>query len=158
MARYVTVAAAQLGPVQREHTREQVVARLWAGDRLVERREARPGTDGSFRLRMTLKPGLIRYRFEMAGIQAGRSRVIHSATNLVCGDAYLIDGQSNAVATDWGPDRPDFQSDWIRSFGSMGHEPAVSGTWGNAVHRAPAHISKEPHPGTPRQENKRKRR
>ena len=114
---------------------ERVVARLWAGDRLVERREARPGTDGSFRLRMTLKPGLIRYRFELAGIQAGRSRVIHSATNLVCGDAYLIDGQSNAVATDWGPDRPDFQSDWIRSFGSMGHEPAASGTWGNAVHR-----------------------
>jgi len=30
MARYVTVAAAQLGPVQREHTREQVVARLVA--------------------------------------------------------------------------------------------------------------------------------
>jgi len=30
MARYVTVAAAQLGPVQREHSREQVVARLVA--------------------------------------------------------------------------------------------------------------------------------
>ncbi|MEN9644887.1 MAG: hypothetical protein RL238_1556 [Actinomycetota bacterium] len=30
MARYLTVAAAQLGPVQREHTREQVVARLVA--------------------------------------------------------------------------------------------------------------------------------
>ena len=30
MARYVTVAAAQLGPVQRDHTREQVVARLVA--------------------------------------------------------------------------------------------------------------------------------
>jgi len=30
MARYLTVAAAQLGPIQREHTREQVVARLVA--------------------------------------------------------------------------------------------------------------------------------
>ncbi len=114
---------------------ERVVARLWAGDRLVERREARPGADGSFRLRLTLKPGLIRYRFELARIHEGRSLAIHSATNLVCGDAYLIDGQSNAVATDWGPERPDFQSDWIRSFGSMGNEPAESGTWGNAVHR-----------------------
>ena len=28
MARYVTVAAAQMGPVQKEHTREQVVERL----------------------------------------------------------------------------------------------------------------------------------
>jgi len=114
---------------------DTVVARLWAGDRLVERREARPGADGSFRFELPLKPGLIRYRFELAGIQDGRSQVIHRATNLVCGDAYLIDGQSNAVATDWGPDRPEFQSDWIRSFGSMGQEPVEAATWGNAVYR-----------------------
>ena len=30
MARYLTVAAAQMGPVQKEHTREQVVQRLIA--------------------------------------------------------------------------------------------------------------------------------
>ena len=28
----------------------------------------------------------------------GRETVLHTATNVVCGDAYLINGQSNAVA------------------------------------------------------------
>jgi hypothetical protein len=98
-------------------------------------RRERLGGDRTFRIELPLKPGLIAYRFELARIHAGREIRIHTATNLVCGDAYLIDGQSNAVATDWGPDKPDFQSNWIRSFGSMGHEPAESGSWGTAVHR-----------------------
>jgi hypothetical protein len=120
---------------------EAVVVRLLAqnasgtGDRLVIHRRERLGIDRTFRIELPLKPGLIAYRFELARIHAGREIRIHTATNLVCGDAYLIDGQSNAVATDWGPDKPDFQSNWIRSFGSMGHEPAESGSWGTAVHR-----------------------
>ena len=120
---------------------EAVVVRLLAqnasgtGDRLVMHRRERLGVDRTFRIELPLKPGLIAYRFELARIHAGREIRIHTATNLVCGDAYLIDGQSNAVATDWGPDKPDFQSNWIRSFGSMGHEPAESGSWGTAVHR-----------------------
>jgi hypothetical protein len=120
---------------------EAVVVRLLAqnasgtGDRLVMHRRERLKVDRTFRIELPLKPGLIAYRFELARIHAGREIRIHTATNLVCGDAYLIDGQSNAVATDWGPDKPDFQSNWIRSFGSMGHEPAESGSWGTAVHR-----------------------
>ena len=59
--------------------------------------------------------------------------MFHTATNLVCGDAYLIDGQSNAVATDWAGERTEYSSEWIRSFGSM--EGDVSKGWGNAVRR-----------------------
>ncbi len=59
----------------------------------------------------------------------------------MCGDAYIIQGQSNAVAYNYHnnekrPDLIDFTSDWIRSFGSggeAGDENATNGGWGNAV-------------------------
>ena len=50
-------------------------------------------------------------------------------TNLVCGDAYIIEGQSNAVATD-NAATPDTTTDpWIRTYGRSG------GGWGYAVSR-----------------------
>jgi len=47
-----------------------------------------------------------------------------------------LQGQSNAVATDWGEGEPTFRSDWIRSFGSMSGNPEGLRLWGNAVHRS----------------------
>jgi hypothetical protein len=121
------------GATLKGNTRDPGIGRT--GDRLLTERRTRLKADRSYRFELPLKPGLIRYRFELARIHQAREIPVHSATNLVCGDAYLIDGQSNAVATDWGPDQPDFRSEWIRTFGSMGHEPAESGSWGLAVHR-----------------------
>jgi len=126
-----------------QESAEAVVVRLFArealgagiGDRLVMQRRERLKADRSFRFDLPLKPGLIQYRFELVRLHEGKETQIQSATNIACGDAYLIDGQSNAVATDWGTDKPDFRSNWIRSFGSMGHEPAETGSWGTAVHR-----------------------
>ncbi len=69
----------------------------------------------------------------MAPRATARKPCSHTVTNLVCGDAYLIDGQSNAVATDWGEGEHPDTSEWIRSFGSMGGD--VSAGWGNAVRR-----------------------
>ncbi len=54
--------------------------------------------------------------------------LLATVTNLVCGDAYLIDGQSNAVADN--PDNP-YSSPWIRSFGNM--TGGTGSGWGNAV-------------------------
>ena len=56
---------------------------------------------------MKLKPGLIKYRVEF-GAESRRHarRCCTRVGNLVCGDAYLIDGQSNAVATDVGKEDP----------------------------------------------------
>ena len=89
----------------------------------------------SYAFAVKLRPGLIRYQVEF-GFQAnGRDTVLHSATNLVCGDAYLINGQSNAVATDWGEGEPTFRSEWIRTFGSMSGSPEGLRLWGDAVHR-----------------------
>ncbi|MEI6784380.1 MAG: hypothetical protein WCQ21_26095 [Verrucomicrobiota bacterium] len=49
----------------------------------------------------------------------GAQTVVHTLTNLVCGDAYLVDGQSNAEAT--GPNNGPTEDPvtpinyWIRS-------------------------------------------
>ncbi len=58
--------------------------------------------DGSYAFAVKLKPGLIRYRIEFGARTGNHESVLHTVTNVVCGDAYLINGQSNAVATDWG--------------------------------------------------------
>ena len=51
---------------------------------------------------MKLKPGLIKYKVEFGSKTGGRETVLHTVTNLVCGDAYLIDGQSNARGDGFG--------------------------------------------------------
>ena len=59
---------------------------------------------------------------------SGVDTTVSTITNLVCGDAYIIEGQSNAVATDGPPDDLT-NSTWIRTYGQTG------GTWGNAVRK-----------------------
>ena len=57
----------------------------------------------------------------------GVDTVVNTVTNLICGDAYLIEGQSNALSTDnlipIDPADP-----WIRTYSN-------NGTWMNAVSR-----------------------
>ena len=53
--------------------------------------------------------------------------MLHTVNNLVCGDAYLIDGQSNALAVDWGPGEHTDTSAWIRSFGANGGDVHMDG-------------------------------
>jgi hypothetical protein len=61
--------------------------------------------------------------------------VVQTMTNLVCGDAYLIEGQSNALATDTGDKSPAETSDWIRSYaGPTG--------WGDATDWVRDHFDK----------------
>jgi len=66
----------------------------------------------------------------------GAETVARTVTNLVCGDAYIIDGQSNAEAT--GPNNGPTEdpvtpiNDWIRSYGNQ-LEGTTRGGWGNAV-------------------------
>ncbi len=86
---------------------------------------------------MRLKPGLIRYDVEFGSRRSGQETVLRRATNVVCGDAYLLQGQSNAVATDCGPEEPRFRSPWIRTFGSPSSDPNGLRLWGEAVHRNP---------------------
>ena len=43
--------------------------------------------------------------------------------DIVCGDAYIIDGQSNALATDTGEKSPPETNEWIRSYGRPSQNP-----------------------------------
>ncbi len=64
-------------------------------------------------------------------------KVVHSAKDIVCGDSFLLNGQSNTVATDWGKDEPPtFHSEWIRTFGHSNGNPKGEHLWGEATYRA----------------------
>ena len=116
---------------------DSVFLKLYADEKLVDTLSQKPAADGAYSLSAKLKPGLIKYRIEFGSAAGDRQSVLHTASNLVCGDAFLIDGQSNAEATDVGPEDPAFTSDWIRSYGSTAGDPnnARLKRWGNAVVR-----------------------
>ena len=116
---------------------DSVFVRVFADNRIIETEIGKLTADKTYSLSVKLKPGLIKYRTEFGSKTGDRETVRHTASNLVCGDAFLINGQSNAVATDIGKDDSTFTSDWIRSFGSTAGDPNNSRLkrWGNAVAR-----------------------
>ena len=98
--------------------------------------ESHPLTaEKTYAFSVKLKPGLIKYSVQFGSRTDGHETVLNTVTNLVCGDAYLVDGQSNAVANDYGHAVNPYVSDWLRSFGSMAGDPAAARLklWGNAV-------------------------
>lgn len=116
---------------------DAVFVRVMADGRPWREARIRPGKDGRFQLSVRLKPGLVRYDVELGSRTAGTETLLRRATNVVCGDAYLLQGQSNTVATDWGPGEPEFHSPWIRTYGSPSGDPEGLRQWGEAVHRSP---------------------
>jgi hypothetical protein len=117
---------------------DSVFVKVFVGDRLHARESQKLSPDRSYALAAKLKAGLVKYRTEFGSEKGGRETVLHTASDLVCGDAFLINGQSNAVATDVGKDDPTYTSEWIRTFGSMAGDPknARQKRWGDAVIRA----------------------
>ena len=111
-----------------------VFLRVYADGKPFAESRAKPGADGRYALSATLKPGLVRYSAEFGTTSAGKDTAVRSVADLVCGDAFVIDGQSNAVATDWGKGDFPETNEWIRTFGATGGNPG-SVRWGNAVRR-----------------------
>ncbi len=114
---------------------ESVFLRLYADDQLIQTQTQKLESGRTYSFSAKLKPGMIKYRVEFGAKAGERETVFHTATNLVCGDAYVIQGQSNALATDTGETAPPYTSDWIRTYGSTGGNPqrARLKLWGNAV-------------------------
>ena len=115
----------------------EIVLKVFADEKEYKVETQKPGAGGAYAFTVKLKPGLIKYRMELITKKDDKEVVVHKADNLVCGDAYVIQGQSNAVATDIGKEDPEFSSEWIRSFGSTSTSPDGSRLkyWGNAIHR-----------------------
>ncbi len=96
---------------------DSVFLKLYADDKLVKTETAKPAADNSYCLTTKLKAGLIKYKVEFGTRSGATETVVQSVKNLVCGDAWLIDGQSNALALDTGEQSPLDTSEWIRSYG-----------------------------------------
>ena len=110
--------------------------RVYADGKLLKTETQPIAADRAYAFTVKLKPGLIKYKVEFGAKTGGVETVLHAVENLVCGDAYLIDGQSNAEATgpNNGPEEDPVTpvNDWIRSFGNQ-LEGSTRGRWGNAV-------------------------
>lgn len=91
--------------------------KVYADDQLVETVTTVVGEDKKYRFKVKLKPGLIKYRVELGFPVGAQEQILEKVGDLVCGDAYLINGQSNALATDTGEKSPPETSEWIRSYG-----------------------------------------
>jgi hypothetical protein len=96
---------------------DSVFLKVYADDKPYKGEGAKLGADRSYTFTVKLKPGLIKYKVEFGTKIGGKQTVLQTVNNLVCGDAYLIDGQSNALATDTNEQSPRLINDWIRSYG-----------------------------------------
>ena len=114
---------------------DSVFLKIYAGDELCDTQTQQISAHKTYAMSAKLKPGLIKYRIEFGAKQGRIETVLHTAKNLVCGDAYIIQGQSNAEAwTDQRVVHP-YRSDWLRSFGTPITDPRFARTeiWGNAI-------------------------
>ena len=114
---------------------DSVFLRLYARDKLIETQSKKVGADKKYALSANLQADLIAYRTEF-GIKRGVvETILEKANDLVCGDIFVIQGQSNAEAwTDQRVVHP-YRSPWLRSFGtpSTNKDRARDLVWGNAL-------------------------
>lgn len=118
---------------------DSVFVRVFADDKPFATETARLAADKKYSLSVKLDLGLIRYRTEFGSTTGEKETVLHNAKNIICGDAFLIIGQSNAVATDFGEENPLVPSEWVRTFGATAGDPNGSRLklWANAEARSP---------------------
>lgn len=98
---------------------DEVFLKVYADEKPYATLQAKPGKDLSYAFTAKLKPGFIKYRVEFGTLVGGKETVLDQVGNLICGDAFLIEGQSNAEALDLREERqkPRETSEWIRTFG-----------------------------------------
>ena len=73
---------------------------------------------GIYAFTVPIAAGLVTYKVEFGTTAGSTDTPTQTVTDLVCGDAYLIEGQSNALATDNAVPADTSTSPWIRSYGS----------------------------------------
>ncbi|HEX5790232.1 MAG TPA: DUF2341 domain-containing protein, partial [Luteolibacter sp.] len=82
---------------------------------------------GVYRFAAPISPGLITYRVVYGTTTNKVDTDIATVSDLVCGDAYIIEGQSNALATDnSAPKDTTTTNPWVRTYG-------LTSGWGYAI-------------------------
>jgi hypothetical protein len=116
---------------------DSVFLRVYCDDQPYQQRTQNLADGKQYALSAKLKPGLVKYRVDFGARRGDRETVLHRADNIVCGDAYIIQGQSNALATDTREEAPRETNTWIRSFGSHQdqdyHQKLGQNLWCNPV-------------------------
>ncbi|MFM8577618.1 MAG: sialate O-acetylesterase, partial [Planctomycetaceae bacterium] len=89
------------------------------------RRQALVG--GAYAFTAPITAGLNTYRVVYGTTTGGVDSDVATVTDLVCGDAFIIEGQSNALATDnAAPNDTTTTTKWVRTYG-------LTSGWGHAV-------------------------
>lgn len=93
---------------------------------------------GAYDFTATLEAGLFTYRVVYGTRTGGVDTDITTVNNLVCGDAFIIAGQSNAQATDNAEPQADDADPWVKTYNaSLGWVPAyakpTSPNWGSKI-------------------------
>ncbi|WP_290794339.1 T9SS type A sorting domain-containing protein [Flavihumibacter sp. UBA7668] len=92
----------------------------------------------SFKLTEEIKAELANYRFELYGVKGLSQTLLQSADQVVAGDAFIIQGQSNAVANlrgNWTPDNDANSAanapnrEFVRVYGSGSSSFSYSKEW-----------------------------
>ena len=96
---------------------KRVFLRVFADDKLYAEERQDVTEDNRYAFAIRLQPALVNYRVEFGTTQGDTNKVLYSAGDIVCGDAYLIQGQSNALATDTREESPRVTNPWVRSYG-----------------------------------------
>jgi hypothetical protein len=109
---------------------DSVILEVYGNNNLISR-DAQTLAGNSFSFSSTIDAGLVEYRFIINIKRGGRESLAVSADSVVCGDVFMVNGQSNAETQ--GGDS--YTNQWIRSFGSTLWDDAriyELGTWGLA--------------------------
>ena len=95
---------------------------------------------GAYSFSAPILGGLYKYKVVYGKITGTTDTPIATVSNLICGDAYILQGQSNTLAelpnNGTPPEENYYTSDWIRSYGTADtlHAPGSSdGGWGVAL-------------------------
>ncbi|MEI6233071.1 MAG: DUF2341 domain-containing protein [Planctomycetota bacterium] len=117
---------------------DSVFLKVYADDQPYKTESSKLTAEKMYSLSVKLKPGLIKYKVEFGTSVGGKETVLQTVNNIVCGDAYLIDGQSNGLATDTGEKSPPVTNEWIRSYGhpSGNSKDKAVNLWCNPVWKA----------------------
>ena len=118
---------------------DSVFVRVFADDQPFAIETVKLAADKKYSLSVQLKQGLIKYRTEFGSKSGDKETVLHTAKNIVCGDTFLIIGQSNAVANDFGKENSLAPNEWVRTFGATAGDSNGSRLklWANAEARSP---------------------
>lgn len=116
---------------------DSVYMKIYAGTNLYKR-VAQTLVAGAYSFAPKIGPGLVEYKIEFGSKTGSTETLLNTVTNALCGDAYIIEGQSNADGTTVESAPANFApptSEWIRTYGNAGgNEPGS--TWANAVWKA----------------------